>query len=144
MLVGHGNVKTKWKCRSYVRCWLTVLMVFVLLGSHRVVSCQIAYGGTPYGYALKSASAIPFLSMPYVDNEAMIARDAYSWDKSGPFMFGEKTRVNLGLDNSGVWRTLENGDRIWNLGIRSSAAYSTNLIFSESMVPFCSTAIIHN
>jgi len=144
MGVGHGNVKTKRKHRSYVGCLLTVSMVLLFLGSHMGASSQIAYGGTPYGYALKSASAIPFLSMPFVDNEAMIARDAYSWDKSGPYIFGEKTRVNLGLDNSGVWRTMENGDRIWNLGIRSSGAYSINLIFSEYILPEGARLFIYN
>ena len=79
---------------------------------------------------------VTFGTMPYVDNDELNARDVLeAWDKSKPFRFGEKTEVNLGLDNSGSWRTLGNGDRIWNIGIRSVGAYSINLIFSEYELP---------
>lgn len=126
--------------RACSACLLIILFYF----SPQHARGQIAHGGTPYGYALKSAVEISFLTMPKVDNNAMIARDAYSWNKSGPYNFGEKTRVNLGLDNSGFWRTLENGDRIWNLGIHSSGAYSINLIFSEYELPAGARLFIYN
>jgi len=105
---------------------------------------QISHGGSPYAYSLKSALKVAFINMPFVDNEAMIARDTYTWRKKGPYNFGENTDVNLGLDNSGSWNNLENGDRIWNLGIRSEGAFSINLIFSEYELPEGATVFIYN
>jgi len=113
--------------RALCACILTLLITV----APRQAWGQIAHGGTPREYMLKSAPEVPFIVMPRVDNRAMIARDTYSWDKQGPYKFGEKTMVDLGPDNSGVWTSLENGDRIWNLGIRSEGAFSLNLIFSE-------------
>jgi len=117
-------------CRHNIVFLASFLTILISI-SQGVVWGQIAHGGTPYEYALKSASELPFEIMPLVDNDAMIARDAYIWNKNGPYNFGEKTELDLGPDNSGIWRTLKNGDRIWNLGIRSVGAYSLNLIFSE-------------
>ncbi len=107
------------------------VILFFLFSCLHNLQAQITHGGQPYDYLLKASPTIPFVVLPYVDNEAMVARDAYSWNKSGPYKFGEKTSLDLGPDMSGVWRTLKNGDRIWYLGIRSDGAYSLNLIFSE-------------
>jgi len=119
-----------------------LLMLFVV--TPIVAWGQIAHGDVPRGYALKSSLVIPFVTMPKLDNKALIARDAYSWDKQGPYRFGENITVDLGPDNSGVWTNLANGDRVWNLGIRSAGAFSLNLIFSEYKLPPGARLFIYN
>lgn len=43
--------------------------------------------------------------------------------------------VSLSPDNSGQWTTLPDGTLVWRLGIRSSNAYSLNLIFDKFVLP---------
>ena len=38
-------------------------------------------------------------------------------DKSIPWRFGYDHHVNFGLENSGSWTSLANGDRIWRVNI---------------------------
>ena len=52
-----------------------------------------------------------------------------------PFRFGHELKVNLGLENAGVWNELENGDRIWRINIISEGATSLNFVFSNYEVP---------
>jgi hypothetical protein len=129
-----------WKMKLFLACILLILSC----SAWNIARGQVSHGGTPYGYSLKSSYNPEFVAMPHVDNDAMIARDQYTWKKKGPLMFGEKTDVDLGLDNSGSWQDLGNGDRIWNLGIRSSGAYSINLIFSEFLLPEGARVFIYN
>ncbi|MBL7784951.1 MAG: hypothetical protein JNM36_03540 [Chitinophagales bacterium] len=42
--------------------------------------------------------------------------------------------TNYTLDNSGVWETLPNGDRIWRLGIRSELGYGISL-WTKIVIP---------
>jgi lysyl endopeptidase len=45
--------------------------------------------------------------------------------------FAYTKEVRYDYMNSGVWDTLENGWKIWRLGIRSEGAHSLNVIFTE-------------
>jgi len=107
---------------------------------------QISQGGMPFAYSqkFKSSNTIPVVTLPYKDNLVLQSLDNYKPDKSGPFNFGKTTEVGLGLDNSGEWQTLPNGDRLWNLGIRSQGAYSINLVFNEYKVPAGASVFIYN
>ncbi len=51
--------------------------------------------------------------------------------KGEALRFAHPFFVELTPDNSGEWTTVEDGTRIWRLGIRSQGAYSINLIFDR-------------
>ena len=55
--------------------------------------------------------------------------DGISRHKNEEFAF--TTEVRYDYTNSGVWDTLENGWKIWRLGIRSEGAHSLNVIFTD-------------
>lgn len=55
--------------------------------------------------------------------------------KDQPWRFGYKYETNFSLANSGQWTELENGDRIWRLGIKSEGAMTINLLLSEFQLP---------
>ena len=52
-----------------------------------------------------------------------------------PPRFGYPIPVKLGLNNSGTWVTLANGDKIWRLGIQSEGALSINLLYDKFWIP---------
>ncbi len=49
--------------------------------------------------------------------------------------FAAPTSVNLGLDNSGQWTELPNGDRIWRLQVSASGAYGLGLFYDQFYLP---------
>ena len=67
--------------------------------------------------------------------ELMQVDEVVNQDKSVPYRFAYKHQVNLGLQNSGRWVTMSNGDRIWMLAIESSNAHSLAVTFSELSLP---------
>jgi len=82
--------------KRQIRSFLSCAMAFITCVFTQMLNAQISHGGTPSGYSLKSSLNVEFVTMPFVDNVAMIARDAYTWKNKGPYNFGEKTAVNLG------------------------------------------------
>ena len=109
------------------------------------IHAQISNGGFPIGYNQSKKMDINFIDMPSIDNEKIhLLYQNEEIKKNQPYRFGEKIKVNLGLNNSGIWTVLENGDRVWNLGIRSKGAKSINLIFSEYNLPIGAEVFIYN
>jgi hypothetical protein len=97
---------------------------------------QMSEGGIPpsfFNTALRNEIAIEM--MPSVNVDSLINDDKANEGKPVPFRFGYALKVNLNLENSGTWETLENGDKIWRLKIFSEDAYSINLIFDNFWLP---------
>lgn len=76
------------------------------------------------------------VEMPSFDLEAVIiANEANSANKVGPYMFGYEHAVNYNLNNAGEWEYLDNGDRVWRMRITSPGALSLNFVFSDFNLP---------
>lgn len=74
--------------------------------------------------------------MPSFDLDGVIAaNEANAANKVGPYMFGFEHAVNYDLSNSGVWETMDNGDKVWRIRISSPGALSLNFVFSEFKLP---------
>lgn len=108
---------------------------------------QIAFGGQPMGLvkAVKLTD-VPVATMPAVDAEALIAEDEarYASGAKGPYRFGFNHATGLSMENSGVWDTLANGDRVWRLAIECPAAFSINFEFHEYIVPEGARVFVYN
>ncbi|WP_152537392.1 T9SS type A sorting domain-containing protein [Aquimarina pacifica] len=79
------------------------------------------------------------------DLNTIIAEDAQNdTDKSIPYRFGYELKVDLGLENSGSWYTLDNGDRIWRINIVSEGAKTMNFILDSYNIPEGATLYVYN
>ncbi len=111
------------------------------------LSAQLSEGGTPYGLTLQNkgflSAEIPVIDMPLVDVESFKREDELTKDELKPFRFGAEISVEIGLKD-GVWQTLSNGDRIWNISIVSPNALSINLIFKKYKLPEGGKLFIYN
>jgi lysyl endopeptidase len=99
---------------------------------------QLSQGGKPTSLKKYSqlSTDVPFERMPEVDLETLLAEDEINYpNKVGPYRFGEKHFVSMSMENSGTWETLNNGDRVWRLGVVSSDAYTLNFIFNNFFIP---------
>jgi lysyl endopeptidase len=113
----------------------TILILLFVLPI--VVFGQISIGGIPIQIQkLKSTSYnTDLVVMPAVDNLKMRGLSSIANENMlKPFRFAHSFNVSLNPNNSGTWynTTLVN---VWQLRIRSSGAYSLNLIFDQFKLP---------
>ncbi|MFZ1689363.1 MAG: trypsin-like peptidase domain-containing protein, partial [Flavobacteriales bacterium] len=111
------------------------------------VSAQISFGGSPVGLspAKSSLPDAPVQVMPAVDALALMVEDAEQRAAGNKRLrFGQNHATDLTLDNSGVWTTLANGDRVWRLGIECPEALSINFEFNTFVVPIGGQVFAYN
>ncbi len=115
---------------------LFLLVVFLCVGNLAIA--QVTNEGEPLSWSLQSLNKenISPVKMKPFDLNKIKAEDAINDTKRDvPFRFGHELKVNLGLENAGVWNELANGDRIWRINIISEGATSLNFVFSNYEVP---------
>ncbi|MCK4345976.1 MAG: hypothetical protein KAX05_11880, partial [Bacteroidales bacterium] len=103
---------------------------------------QIRHGGIPHGFGVVSQSEIPFQSVTPRDIKALTK--SIIPQKGQPLQFAIPIEVYFTPQNSGIWKTLPGGDRVWYLGIQSKGAYSLNIIFDLFEIPSGCKLFIYN
>jgi hypothetical protein len=90
---------------------------------------------TPYSFNHTLTKDVSSVLMPEKDFTQEIA-DAEAFEKAGNYpRFAYHFSTNLSLVNSGTWTNLPNGDRLWQLQVKSSNALSTALFFENFWLP---------
>ncbi len=98
--------------------------------------CQINKGGVPQSFSrTELGDSVSIAKMSAVNVDSLLTADAAEESEGKPFRFGYAIDVNMGLQNSGTWDSLSNGDKIWRLKIHSESAFSINLIFDNFWLP---------
>ncbi len=124
---------------------LTLFIIVVVILTGNSGYCQISRGGVPQSFSRTGLSdSVLIASMPAVNVDSLLAEDTMEEDKAMPFRFGYAIDVDLGLQNSGRWETLSDGDKIWRLKIYSEGAFSINLIFDEFWLPEGAQFFVYN
>ena len=120
-----------------------LILLFIIFLIDRNSQAQIRFGGTPvFKSSIKNLElSIPFIDMP----QYKLMKDEISNDlKSLGCKFAHSFSVNLNTDNCGKWDDLDDGSKVWHLGIRSKGAYSINLIFEKFEIPDGAQLFIYN
>lgn len=100
------------------------------------IKAQINEGGSPISFnKFNLQSEIPVKILPAINVQSLLAEDEQNHGKAVPFRFGKDIDVYYNLMNSGIWETLDNGDRLWRLKIESLNAYSLNFICNQFFIP---------
>ncbi|MBK6368996.1 MAG: trypsin-like peptidase domain-containing protein [Flavobacteriales bacterium] len=116
---------------KYLLNSLRLSVLVCAIGNLVPVCAQISQGGSPASIG-RSLSAHQGVRTPDIDLVELAAVDAVNdQDKSIPWRFGKNHAVNLDLANSGSWNTLEDGTRLWRLGIECPGALSVNFEFHD-------------
>jgi lysyl endopeptidase len=108
---------------------------------------QLSEGGIPKSFNLKfklSQNDIPVQKMEAIDREALLKEDAAEKDVMKPYRFAKTFPVNFSTKNSGKWDTLEDGSRLWRLGVESTNAFSINIIFDQYKLPEGAKVFLYN
>ncbi|MFW5793400.1 MAG: InlB B-repeat-containing protein [Bacteroidota bacterium] len=115
-----------------------LLLLFGLTSLCTLTSvAQISQPATPPGFALKEGTAsVPFIKIMALEIQQLIEEDeAFDTIPAIPWRFGENIEVDISPDDSGVWKELGNGDKLWQLGISSPGAITLNLSFNKYVLP---------
>ncbi|MCE9539674.1 MAG: serine protease, partial [Bacteroidetes bacterium] len=117
--------------------FLICICIFMSILFGKIATAQLSHGGKPLSFDknFQSEEPVEFKNMPSFDLDALKAEDEINSQNKGPFRFGFNHYVNYDLNNSGSWITLANGDRIFQLGLRSAGANSLNLAFDNFFIP---------
>ena len=110
-----------------------VLLLIACISMFSFLNAQTVNLGNPIGWNGKLESKdVPVLVMPGYNQTAIDAQDIIDDQaKNKPWRFGYKYAVNFNFNNSGVWSTLPNGDKIWQLAIECKNALTVNLLFKN-------------
>ncbi|MBZ0203133.1 MAG: T9SS type A sorting domain-containing protein [Ignavibacteria bacterium] len=119
-----------------MKSFLVVLFSLFIFSVSGSLNAQISVAGTPYSFSYNMENQFPTVTMPSFDVNLLLEQDRLeSAYKDIPPRFGNLFEVNLGFNNSGTWKTLDNGNKVWQLGIKSPGAFSINLIFNKFFMP---------
>lgn len=129
----------------------TYLILFIaLLLCPTYIFAQMSYGGHPLpldvsSYTRTSISTnVPFIEMEPIDNQSALWRSQQDNEDFKSLEFAHKFYVNISPKNSGVTFTTLDGTKVWRVGLRSSKAYSLNILFSKFNVPEGAQLFVYN
>lgn len=128
---------------------VTTLLVSVLLFGQHPQIYQLSDGGIPWSFKNSQLDRdIVYETMPGFDVNAMLAEDEYNethfHENPGPWRFGYNYYTSYRPSNSGSWTVLDNGDKIWRLGIVCPNAITINLAFQYVNIPEGAQLFVYN
>jgi hypothetical protein len=118
-------------------------MVFKQIISLLLLTCfalsssgQISYGGIPASFSnlKKTALVVPIVELEPVDNNQLLKAELADPENLKSFYFAKDFDVDISPNTSGLWER-STDFKIWRVGIRSSGAFSLNLIFDQMIIP---------
>ncbi len=98
---------------------------------------QVSIDSTPKSFSLRQELSIPVEQLPSFNIENFLIEDENEKQSSErkPYRFANPIPVNINMNNSGEWITLEDGSSIWMLEVSSPGAYSLNVIYDIFNIP---------
>jgi len=79
----------------------------------------------------KFSKSVPTHFIPAPNMQDIQAEDVIRDKKGMLYRIGVASYTNLSESNSGVWNTLDNGDKVWQLGIKNPGAEALSFIFND-------------
>ena len=113
-----------------------IIIFLALLNIITLSYAQISIKKKPVSIMQNLDLQIPAVQLPQINLKPYLEEDALDKDdKDMPFRFGIPVDVHYDLSNSGRWRTLKDGGRLWTLKIVSEGAVSINLLYDKFKLP---------
>jgi PKD repeat protein len=117
------------------------LLSMMTLGLSIVSFGQVSEGGLPTTFAkviqgdvseFNTNYQVVNLSSPNM--QTVYSQDELTQDKHEGYRVSILQPVSLSIQNSGTWQVLDNGDKIWRLGVKMENATALSLYFSDAVI----------
>jgi lysyl endopeptidase len=115
-----------------VRNALFYLLVLIGCSACRLVDAQVQHPGKPMPFQYAGSETIPLIDLSLSEDAKTLMnamKPSASRLKSSDFSFTSDVQFNY--TGSGVWDTLEDGWKIWRIGLHSAGASALGIIFSD-------------
>ena len=111
------------------------IIKFILVST--ICFCQVAFESTPKSFSVEDNISIPIQILPEFDVDVFLEEDENEMRSTDikPYRFANPIDVNLNMENSGIWTSLDDGSYVWQLAIESTGAHSLNLIYDTFNIP---------
>ena len=132
-----------------IRRLLQIMLLWTTFYPVHNIYGQISHGGRPLEQGIERTSRLRtavdyFVEMPAFDVDSVRAIDDLSGNRVGGLKFAHKFFVDFSPENSGLVFNTEDGTKVWKIGIRSSGAYSLNVLFSDFSLPDGARVFLYN
>ncbi len=124
---------------------IVVLGLLVLLMARNVVYSQISFGGMPPSF--KSNTTLPKIDTVDVDFNVEMLKSANIESEeltNDPPCIAKAIPVYYTMENSGTWKTLSNGNEMWQLRLQAKDALAIILSYYDFYIPECGKLYIYN
>lgn len=121
-------------------------ILFLLLFTVAFVSAfsQETDGENPVSWDLNLETIEP-IELPPLNLELIQQEDSINdLDKSQPWRYGINRPIVLDTEANGVWSTLDNGDRLWRVAIKSPHAINMSVNFNDFHLPLGARLQLYN
>ena len=100
------------------------------------LTAQVTNEGQPYSWKLNTKSQLTAISIAELDMEKIRNEDEINDNSQAkPYRIGIPKKINFGLNNSGLWTQLKNGDRIWRILFHAKDAVHLSVVFDQFFIP---------
>ncbi|SMC67623.1 T9SS type A sorting domain-containing protein [Moheibacter sediminis] len=108
---------------------IKVLLLFLFIG---IANGQVTNKTNPKSWSKNNIPQAEVKIMPSFDLEQIHNEDLQRQNEiTKPYRFGYGFETNYDLQNSGSWTDLPNGDRIWQLTVKSENALTLNFVLEN-------------
>lgn len=105
---------------------------------------QIKQPGLPHNIN-QPKNSIPSIILPPIETDKLLEEDLiFEESRLKPFRFAQMIETDIYPETVGVWNTLDNGDKLWQLKISSPGAFSLSVVFDYFKVPQGAKLFIYN
>lgn len=119
-----------------------LVLLLIIFCSVTFLNAQISKNGIPISWQENIDNTL--LQQHIITPAHVPKSDKVNRGKNGSFTFATVIEFNKSIEETGTWTSLNNGDRIWQVRLKSEGAYSLNFTFSRYLLPEGATVFVYS
>lgn len=118
------------------------IILSILLSS--ISYAQIKSNGIPVSFTETLSREVPTIEIPAPNSIALGEEDKEDAMKGKPYRYAVLLDCDIDPSKDGLWETMDNGNKIWRLNIRSEGAQALGLYYDAFWIPSNGELYIYN
>ena len=114
----------------------------ILLSS--ISYAQIKSNGIPVSFTETLSREVPTIEIPAPNSIALEEEDKEDAMKGKPYRYAVLLDCDIDPSKDGLWETMDNGNKVWRLNIRSEGAQALGLYYDAFWIPSNGELYIYN